>query len=39
MYCGARLQKRLPARAIKWMLAAVILFVAGTYLLGIARLV
>ena len=38
MYCGARLQKRLPARAIKWMLAAVILFVAGRYLLGIAKL-
>ncbi len=38
MYCGARLQKRLPARAIKWMLAAVILFVAGKYLIGIARL-
>ena len=38
MYCGARLQKHLPARAIKWMLAAVILFVAGRYLLGIAKL-
>jgi uncharacterized membrane protein YfcA len=38
MYCGARLQKHLPAKVIKWMLAAVILFVAGNYLLGIARL-
>jgi len=38
MYCGARLQKRLPARAIKWMLVAVILFVAGKYLLGIVDL-
>jgi uncharacterized membrane protein YfcA len=35
MYCGARLQKRVPARAIKWMLVAVILSVAGSYLLGI----
>jgi uncharacterized membrane protein YfcA len=38
MYCGARLQKRLPATAIKWMLATVILFVAGKYLLGFAEL-
>jgi len=38
MYCGARLQKHLPAKAIKWMLAGVILFVASSYLLGIARL-
>lgn len=38
MYCGARLQKRLPARAIKWMLAAVILLVAGKYMLGVAEL-
>jgi uncharacterized membrane protein YfcA len=38
MYCGARLQKRFPARAIKWMLVAVILFVAGKYLLGIVEL-
>jgi uncharacterized membrane protein YfcA len=38
MYCGARLQKHLPAKAIKGMLAAVILFVALGYLRGIARL-
>ncbi len=38
MYCGARLQKRLPARAIKLMLVAVILFVAAKYLLGIVEL-
>lgn len=39
MYCGARLQKHVPARLIKWMLVAVILFVAARYLWGIARLV
>jgi len=33
MYCGARLQKHLPARAIKGMLAAVIVFMAGKYIL------
>jgi uncharacterized membrane protein YfcA len=33
MYCGARLQKHLPARAIKGMLAAVIIFMAGKYIL------
>jgi uncharacterized protein len=38
MYCGARLQKRLPAQVIKWMLAGVILLVAGKYLLGIVAL-
>jgi uncharacterized protein len=38
MYCGARLQKHLPAKAIKWMLAAVILFVAIGYLRGVATL-
>jgi hypothetical protein len=38
MYCGARLQKHVPARAIKWMLVAVILFVAGRYLIGIVAL-
>ena len=32
MYCGARLQRHLPARAIKWMLVAVILLVAASYL-------
>jgi hypothetical protein len=38
IYCGARLQKHPPARAIKWMLVAAILFVAASYLRGIARL-
>ncbi len=38
MYCGARLQKRMPAQAIKWILAGVILFVAAGYLRGIANL-
>ena len=37
MYCGARLQRRLPARAIKGMLVAVIVFVAAKYLLGIVE--
>jgi uncharacterized membrane protein YfcA len=39
MYCGARFQKHVPARVIKWMLVGVILFVAARYLWGIARLV
>ena len=38
MYCGARMQKHVPARAIKWMLVTVILFVALSYLRGLARL-
>jgi uncharacterized membrane protein YfcA len=38
MYCGARLQKRMPAAVIKWMLAAVIVFVAVSYLRGAVRL-
>jgi hypothetical protein len=38
MYCGARLQKHMPARAIKWMLVAVILVVAASYLRGVTRL-
>jgi len=38
MYCGARLQKHVPARFIKWMLVFVILIVAGKYLLGIGQL-
>jgi len=33
MYLGARCQKFVPARAIKWMLAAIIIFTAGKYLL------
>jgi len=32
MYLGARCQKFVPARAIKWMLAAIIIFTAGKYL-------
>ncbi len=32
MYCGARLQKHVPARLIKWILAAVIFFVAVRYI-------
>jgi len=31
MYLGARVQKHVPAKAIKWMLAAVITFTAGRY--------
>jgi uncharacterized protein len=33
MYLGARAQKHVPARAIKWMLAGVIVFTAGKYVL------
>ena len=33
MYLGARCQKFVPARAIKWMLAGIIIFTAGKYLL------
>jgi len=38
MYCGARLQKHVPARLIKWMLLVVILFVALRYLAGAREL-
>ena len=34
MYLGARCQKFVPARAIKWMLAGIILLTAGKYVLG-----
>ncbi|MBI5843804.1 MAG: sulfite exporter TauE/SafE family protein [Deltaproteobacteria bacterium] len=34
IYCGARLQKYLPANVIKWILAFFILLVAAKYLLG-----
>ncbi len=34
MYCGARAQKHVPAKAIKVMLAAVIVVVGGRYVLG-----
>jgi uncharacterized protein len=33
MYLGARCQKFVPARAIKWMLAGIIILTAGTYFL------
>ncbi|MDH4042962.1 MAG: sulfite exporter TauE/SafE family protein [Gemmatimonadota bacterium] len=38
MYLGARCQKYIPSRAIKWMLSAVILFIAGKYLLDLRLL-
>lgn len=38
MYCGARMQKHVPARLIKLMLVVVILSVAARYLIGIADL-
>lgn len=34
-YCGARLQKRVPERAIKWMLAAVLLGLGLRYVAGV----
>ncbi len=34
MYVGARCQKYVPARAIKWMLAAIIVFTAVKYIVG-----
>ncbi len=37
MYCGARLQKRVPAGLIKWMLGAVILATAVKYVLEFLR--
>ncbi|TKB28604.1 sulfite exporter TauE/SafE family protein [Desulfopila sp. IMCC35006] len=33
MYLGARCQKHVPARTIKWMLAAIIIFTAAQYIL------
>lgn len=32
MYCGARCQKFVPAKSIKWMLAAIITFTAAKYI-------
>ena len=32
MYLGARCQKYVPAKAIKWMLSAIIIFTAGKYI-------
>ncbi len=37
MYLGARCQKFVPARAIKWMLAGIIFFAAGKYVLEFFR--
>ncbi|MEW5736679.1 MAG: sulfite exporter TauE/SafE family protein, partial [Thermodesulfobacteriota bacterium] len=37
MYMGARLQKFVPARAIKWMLAGIIVFTAAKYVLDFLR--
>ncbi|MEW6715573.1 MAG: sulfite exporter TauE/SafE family protein [Nitrospirota bacterium] len=37
MYCGARLQKFIPAKIIKWILAGCILFIAGQYIIGYFR--
>ncbi|MFO7595296.1 MAG: sulfite exporter TauE/SafE family protein [Desulfocurvibacter africanus] len=34
MYLGARMQKHVPAKAIKWMLAAVIVYTGGKYVVG-----
>jgi len=34
MYLGARLQKFVPAKAIKWMLAGIIVFTAAKYVAG-----
>jgi hypothetical protein len=33
MYLGARAQKHVPARTIKWMLAGILVFAAGKYVL------
>ena len=37
MYCGARLQKYMPAKAIKWILAFCILFTAVKYIVDFIR--
>ncbi|MBT3221712.1 MAG: sulfite exporter TauE/SafE family protein [Proteobacteria bacterium] len=34
MYLGARLQKYIPAKVIKWLLSLIVLFVAGKYVIG-----
>jgi len=34
MYCGARVQKFVPAKAIKWILALCILFTSSTYMIS-----
>jgi len=33
MYLGAKCQKYVPAKVIKWMLAGLIVFLAGSYVL------
>jgi uncharacterized membrane protein YfcA len=38
MYLGALCQKYVPAKAIKWMLAVVIVFTAAKYVLSFFRL-
>lgn len=35
MYCGARVQKYVPAKAIKWILVICVLFIASKYLLEV----
>ena len=37
MYLGARCQKHVPARYIKWMLAALLVFLAVKYVLDFLR--
>lgn len=37
MYCGAKMQKRVPARVIKWALGVVIIGTALTYVVGFFR--
>lgn len=37
MYLGARVQKRVPASAIKWLLAAVLVATAGKYVIEVWR--
>jgi len=37
MYLGARFQKYVPAKAIKWLLCTILLFTAGKYILDFLR--
>lgn len=37
MYLGARCQKHVPARAIKWLLCGILLYTAGKYVLDFLR--
>jgi uncharacterized protein len=34
MYAGARMQKFVPAKAIKWLLACILVFTGGRYVIG-----